>query len=163
MQAATESARNSRLAQCVKRCRLEGDADVSSRQCLCSGVCHVACYFKYLVTRRRPVCEEVSTLAEAPSLVVDVNGARPLAAIARLRAVLPGDPAERVDWLKHARVAAATGSCPKSHDSFKSGVVYICLQMVPALTVCVCQRPEALVRICCNSLWECRAGFSPYH
>lgn len=49
-------------------------------------------------------------------------GAKPLAALERLRAIIANDPAARSQWLAQAKVAAVMGSCPRSHKSFKSGV-----------------------------------------
>ena len=61
-------------------------------------------------------------LTAAPSLVIDVSGAKPLAALALLEASMPADPEQRAAWRGKARVAAVLGSCPKSLASFKSGV-----------------------------------------
>ena len=61
-------------------------------------------------------------LTDAPTLVIDVSGAKPLAALALLEASMPADPVQRAAWRGRARVAAVLGSCPKSLRSFKSGV-----------------------------------------
>ncbi len=67
------------------------------------------------------ITQRAIELVDAPLVLVDVRGAKPMEALSRLRATLPGDPAERRVWAQQARIAAVMGSCPKSHESFKSG------------------------------------------
>jgi hypothetical protein len=61
-------------------------------------------------------------LTTEPSLVIDVSGAKPLAALALLEASLPADPKQRAAWRGKARVAAVLGSGPRTLASFRSGV-----------------------------------------
>ena len=61
-------------------------------------------------------------LTTAPSLVIDVSGAKPLAALALWEASMPADPKQRAAWRSQARVAAVLGSGPKTLAGFRSGV-----------------------------------------
>ncbi len=60
-------------------------------------------------------------LADAPTTLLDVRGAKPWEALCRLRDTLPANSVDRKAWASRARIAAIMGSCPKSLDSFKSG------------------------------------------
>ena len=61
-------------------------------------------------------------LTDKPTSILDISGAKPLAALALLKAQLPTDAAGLREWRGKARVAAVMGSCPKSLGSFKSGL-----------------------------------------
>ena len=65
---------------------------------------------------------QVVSLFDVPSDVLDVRGCGPDAALRKLELVVPKDSIGRCDWLAKARIAAILGSCPKPHESFKSGV-----------------------------------------
>lgn len=62
------------------------------------------------------------SLFEKPTDILDVRGCGPGAALRKLASVVPKDSIERREWLSRARAAAIIGSCPKSHNSLKSGV-----------------------------------------
>jgi hypothetical protein len=117
----------------------------------CGAVCRRPLLFPH--SHRQPIGEELVSLVDAPSLVLDVSGARPIAAIARLREVLPSDPAGRAEWLCQARVAAVMGSCPKSHDAFKSGMAGPFSHGIACSSRLFCWRPEALVRVFISGFW----------
>jgi len=57
-----------------------------------------------------------------PTQVLDVKGVKPKKAIQLLRDSLLGDPQRQEAWLAGARIASVLGSCPRSIDSFRSGV-----------------------------------------
>jgi len=64
----------------------------------------------------------VSQLSEAPTTVLSIANSRPSEALELLRANLQQDPAYLAVWRQRARTAAVLGSCPRSKDSFRSGV-----------------------------------------
>ena len=55
------------------------------------------------------------------TVVLDVEGATPIAALERLKAVVGRDPECREQWAKRARVASVLGSCPRSLASLRAG------------------------------------------
>ena len=68
------------------------------------------------------IADRVNTLADAPLLFHDVSGLGPTAAIEKLKESMPSDSAAHARWLSEARVAAILGSCPRSRESFRSGL-----------------------------------------
>ena len=52
----------------------------------------------------------------------DVSGLGPTAALEKLKESLPSDPAARASWMSESKVAAILGSCPRSRESFRSGL-----------------------------------------
>ena len=60
-------------------------------------------------------------LRDAPAVVLNVGGMQPMAAVRLLKEVV-ADEESRKEWRKSARVAAIMGSCPKTRDSFVSGL-----------------------------------------
>ena len=72
---------------------------------------------------KRPVSEDVLTeVVSTPTLLLNVREARPLQALELLRRNLPKDEAGLSEWRHHARIAAVMASCPRSKESFKSGL-----------------------------------------
>lgn len=63
-----------------------------------------------------------SSLHEKPTLVLEIEGKKPLTALNILHKELGGSPTKQARWRDEARVAAVMGSCPRSKDSHASGV-----------------------------------------
>ena len=63
----------------------------------------------------------VENLVRLPVCVLDVEGARPLEALKRLRAEVSVGQGSKEEWRQSARAAAVIGSLPRSIESFKSG------------------------------------------
>ena len=61
-------------------------------------------------------------LAAQPTQVMSTKGAKPMAALERLRVMFESDPQSRQEWRAQAKVAAILGSCPRTLNSFKSGI-----------------------------------------
>ena len=66
--------------------------------------------------------ERLDELIKQPTEMLSIKGVKPLKALQMLRARLGTDPEAREKWLGEARVASILGSCPRSKDSFRSGV-----------------------------------------
>jgi hypothetical protein len=61
-------------------------------------------------------------MAAVPTTILQVAESKPTDALALLEQQLGGSVEERARWRKKARVAAVTGSCPRSLASLDSGV-----------------------------------------
>ena len=109
----------------------------------------VTCQHSVNMFRRQALLERVVAKSGAPSVVLDVAGATPLAALSRLRAAVPVDSVARDDWRKKARLASVLGSCPRSQSSLRSGVRVVC---APLMVVCVacqaCDIGSSIARLC---------------
>ena len=82
-------------------------------------------------------------ITSVPTTLLDVEGAKPMQALARLGEAMGDDASARAEWRKRARIAAVTGSCPRSLASLDSGV-HMCSGAVPAPTllgICVRRCP----------------------
>ena len=60
--------------------------------------------------------------SDVPTRITNFAGVGPRAASQELKRQMPADPVARAAWRKKAKIAAVMGSCPDSHDSFKSGL-----------------------------------------
>jgi hypothetical protein len=74
-------------------------------------------------TIKRPKITSAFELVKVPTLLLNVQTSRPLEALELLRRNLPRDEAGLKEWRHMARVAAVMGSCPRSLQSFTSGLV----------------------------------------
>ena len=81
--------------------------------------------------RVRPLCDSAAgnslidqaiALADSPAVLLNVAGRGPGAALALLSTQLPSDAYSREAYRLQARRTAILGSCPKSRDSYKSGL-----------------------------------------
>ena len=68
------------------------------------------------------VPQQALDLVKAPTVLLDVKGAKPKEALKRLRHSIATEGEDQEGWIKRARIATVLGSCPKSHASFKSGL-----------------------------------------
>ena len=65
------------------------------------------------------------------------KGAKPKEALKRLRLSIAEEGADQECWIKKARIATVLGSCPKSHASFKSGLLpFIAVLQHPFMLAC---------------------------
>jgi len=74
------------------------------------------------VSCRLVLVERLDELTKQPTQVLSLEGIKPTKALQMLRERLGTDPEARKKWLGEARVASVMGSCPRSKDSFRSGV-----------------------------------------
>lgn len=65
--------------------------------------------------------ETILAMIDTPSLLVDITGLGPRAALDHMHTDMPKDSEARERWWADARVSAIMGSCPKTRDSVKSG------------------------------------------
>ena len=72
--------------------------------------------------KRTKIERPLDLVMSTPTLLLNVREARPLQALALLRANLPKDEEGLQMWRHSARIAAVMSSCPRSRASFKSGV-----------------------------------------
>ena len=71
--------------------------------------------------RHHRLLDSVAVPNTAETVVLDVGGVTPSAALAKLRAELGHDPESREQWRKRARVASVLGSSPRSLASMRAG------------------------------------------
>lgn len=71
---------------------------------------------------RASVYARAEAIHDKPTQVLNIKGIKPLKALEMLREDLRGDASRQSAWLADARVAAIMGSCPRSKDSFRSGL-----------------------------------------
>jgi hypothetical protein len=91
------------------------------KQAACAQIVHCAPVMPSASITKRPRINEALALVEMPTLILNVQKARPLEALELLSKNLPRDDASLAIWRHGARVAAVMGSCPRSLESFKSG------------------------------------------
>jgi len=68
--------------------------------------------------------EQALQILDALTLLLDVTGVGPNAALKMLDESLPESAVDRQDWVWRARVAAVMGSCPKTIASIRAGASY---------------------------------------
>jgi hypothetical protein len=71
---------------------------------------------------RTVVLEGIQGLVQAPTQLLDIEGAKPTAALKNLEEWINKEG--RLEWQRQARTAAIMGSCPKSRAGFQSGLLH---------------------------------------
>ena len=71
---------------------------------------------------RHSLTEQALALCDTQRIGLDVTGRGPGAALRMLEGAIPLDAASRHMWMENARIDAILGSCPKTRESFKSGL-----------------------------------------
>ena len=71
---------------------------------------------------RLVISERLDEVLEQLTEMLSLKGIKPIRALQMLKQRLGNDPEAMRKWLGEARVASILGSCPRSKDSFRSGV-----------------------------------------
>lgn len=92
----------------------------------------------------RELAQQARDLAAQPNILLDVTGLKPVEVIKRLRTTFERNPGQREGFHSMARANAIMGNCPKSRESFRSG---LCSPSVWARTRAYYGRCERLVHV----------------
>ena len=94
----------------------------------------VAAQFSFVIHVCRNLAQRAKDLADQPSVLVNTADFGPMEAAKRLKVLFDRDQSKKQNFVETALANAVMGNCPKSRDSFRTGIniselasCYVCM------------------------------------